>query len=519
MKSIAFPSIGTGNLGYPNDVVARIMVKEVYDYLSANKKSCIDRVYLVIFMQDTFDSFQKEIGTHVTNSSSPAPGENRQKKKRASLYSNSPSAKPTPEANGDSKSFSISNVTVNIIRGDITASNRDVIVNPTDATITLTGEGVARAILQKGGAELRQLCHVLTSNGKVLDDSTLVLETKATGSLKSKSIFHICFEGRDSKKFNKIIAECLQKADRMGFTSIAFPAIGTGVQGYPDEQAATGMLTAIHQCAKQLHSLSTIDIVLYQESVFGSFSRVFENPSSQETSFFQRAKKWFGYDDGAESDVVPVEPGPELQKDKLNFVIHAETTDRARNAERKLRNFVDEIFTTDSIKNPLIDNLTPADEREIREFGNAQRIQVSIDRHPLNQIQLQGDATKVHKVKCAIMEKLSAMEKNASKQREASQLSQTIRWKRMTSDGPEEYDDVTNYEIEQAYSKNPKGEYTQGDARSEVYFTINFKEKQEVDHISESKSEVVREDILKKGKFDWLYVWMSQVSGHSPSKQ
>ena len=86
------------------------------------------------------------------------------------------------------------------------------------------------------------------------------------------------------------------------------------------------------------------------------------------------------------------------------------------------------------------------------------------------------------------------------KKREASQLSQVIKWKRMTSDGPEEYDDVTNYEIEQAYSKNPNGEYT--DDQSQMSFTIKFKEMQEVDHISTNKSEVVRDDILKKGKLD-----------------
>ena len=496
MKSIAFPSIGTGNLGYPNDVVARIMVKEVFDYLSSNKKSCIDHVYLVIFMQDTFDAFRREIGTHVPSYSAPAPAENRQKKQRASLYSSSPSARAAPETSQDSKSFTINNVTVNIVRGDITASSRDVIVNPTDSTISLTGQGVARAILQKGGDELKQLCHVLTANGKVLDDSTLVLETKATGALKSKSIFHISFEGRDSKKFNKIIAECLQKADRKGYTSITFPAIGTGVLGYPDEQAATGMLTAIHQSSKKLRCLKIIDIVLYQASIFQSFSQVFENPSVLKAGFFQ---KLFGFGVGAQSDVVPLEAGPQLLQDKMNFLICAETIEQARKAEKELRDFINEIFTTDFIHNPLINDLTGADEREIRESGNVQSIRVSIDR-PSKRIQLQGDATKVHKVKCTIMEKLSAMEKNASKKREASQLSQVIKWKRMTSDGPEEYDDVTNYEIEQAYSKNPNGEYTHGNAHSQIFFTLKFKEMQEVDHISRNKSEVVRDDILKKGK-------------------
>ena len=493
MRSIAFPSIGTGNLGYPNDVVAGIMVKEVFDYLSANKKSCIDRVYLVIFMQDTFDAFKKETGSYATNLSAPMLAKNPPKKKRASLYS---PAKSTQASSQDAKSFSISNVTVNIVRGDITASSRDVIVNPTDSTISLTGQGVAGAILQKGGDELKQLCHVLTANGKVLDDSTLVLETKATGALKSKGIFHICFEGRDSRKFHKIIAECLQKADRNGYTSIAFPAIGTGVQGYPNEQAATGMLTAIHQCSKQLHRLKTIDIVLYQTSVFETFALVFENPSILESGLMQRAKKFFGYGAG-KSDVIPLLQDP--RHNKLSIVIYAETAEHAESAEKKFYNFVDEIFKKDVIDDHLISDLTEEDELAIRK--SAEHVEIIIDRDPLNQIQLHGETTKVQDAKYAIVKKLSEMAQKSSKQREATQLSQTIRWRRMASDGPEKYDDFTNYEIEQAYSKNPNGKYTHGDAQSQVHFTIKFKEMQEVDNVSQSISKVARDDLLK-GKFD-----------------
>lgn len=180
-KSIAFPSIGTGNLGYPNNVVAKIMVKEIFDYFSFTKKSVIKTVYLTIFMSDTYMSFQAEVSSY-------APGDSKRQKKRRSNFSR---AGETPGIDTQQKSFHVNNITVNIICGDITASQCDAIVNPTDSKITLTGQGVAGAILQKGGDELKQLCHVLTSNGKVLDDTTLVLETRATGSLQCKSVFHI----------------------------------------------------------------------------------------------------------------------------------------------------------------------------------------------------------------------------------------------------------------------------------------------------------------------------------------
>ena len=491
MKSIAFPSIGTGNLGYPNDVVAKIMVKEVFDYLSANDKSCIEQVYLVIFMQDTFDSFKKEIDAYVTNLSSLVLAENRQKKKRAPLHSSFP-GKPTPAFCPKSRSFSISSANVNVICGNVTASNRDVIVSPTDSsTIFPTNQGIASVIFQKGGNELKQLCHALVSNGKILNDSTLVLETRATGSLKSRSIFHICFEGRDSKQFVKIVVQCLRKADRMGYTSIAFPAIGTGVQGYPDEQAATAMLTAIHQCSKQLRHLKTIDIVLYQAPVFEAFAQVFQNPSFLEACKMKYAESPT-VNSAGKSDFIP------LEDPKLKILIYAETVEYAVNAEKKFNQFVDESFLNDIIRHPLINDLTR--ENELAIIKSAKHVQVCVDRHPLNQIVLHGETSRVQEVKFGIVEKLSAMEKNAAKQREASQLSQTIRWKRLTSDRQEEYyDDITNCEIERAYSENPNGNYTRGGLQSGVYFTISFKEMREVDHIGRTRSEVVREDVLNKG--------------------
>ena len=198
-NTIAFPSIGTGNLGYPSDVIAKTMIKEVFDYLSCNKKSKLAIVYLMIFEKDTLLSFQKEMAQYTGNTWEEQPsidGMATKKGKGAASKKDNVRKSVHSQARQDSfdllkSAFTINNVLVNISCGDITDSNCDVIVNPTNPTITLTGGGVAGAILSKGGPELQQLCNELTSNGKTLDGTTLVLETKATGKLKSKFLFHM----------------------------------------------------------------------------------------------------------------------------------------------------------------------------------------------------------------------------------------------------------------------------------------------------------------------------------------
>lgn len=499
-QTIAFPSIGTGNLGYPNDVVASTMIKEIFDYLSSNKKSKINKVYLMVFMNDTFLSFRTEMARY---SGSNGEAQNhtsvkKEGKRRQSIYS---------QTEADSferlKSFVISNMNVNISCGDVTESRCDVIVNPTDSTITLTGQGVAGAILAKGGEELKQLCHVLTSNGKILDDSTLVIKTKATGKLRSKSLFHICFQDNDPKSFHKIVTACLQKSEDETFQSIAFPAIGTGINRYPDEQAAIGMLHALQQfSSKKPGYLHNVDIVLFQQSTFEAFIEVFQNPSRSE-SLLHKAKNFLLRPLGLGSDVAAVPQLLTTKKEELvQITIYGETVKAIQMAEKSFYAFMDEIFISETLDGPSVNSLTAEDESHLNKVCKSKQVKIVIDRDPVNRIILKGEVSNVREIKCSIIQKLSEIEQKASVEREAEQLYETVKWKRMDS-SEMDYDKLTNYEIEREYKTNPKGSYTQGHHSSDVYFTVDFKKMMEQDYLLQSNYEVVRVDVfeqLKKGK-------------------
>ena len=59
--SIAFPAVGAGNLGYPSQVVAKVMISAVQDYYKIYAASCITEVKFVIFMDDTYREFEKQL--------------------------------------------------------------------------------------------------------------------------------------------------------------------------------------------------------------------------------------------------------------------------------------------------------------------------------------------------------------------------------------------------------------------------------------------------------------------------
>ena len=59
------------------------------------------------------------------------------------------------------------------------------------------------------------------------------------------------------------VLDCLSRASKLGYTSIAFPALGTGYQKFPAGTAAHHMVAAVEKYAKQSKGIAEVRIVLY----------------------------------------------------------------------------------------------------------------------------------------------------------------------------------------------------------------------------------------------------------------
>ncbi len=126
-----------------------------------------------------------------------------------------------------------------VVEGDITALDVDAIANAANNHLWM-GAGVAGAIKRAGGAEIEREA--------VAKGPIAVGDAVATGAgrLRARHVIHGAVMGQDLRTDAELVARttrrCLQMADELGCGSLALPAFGTGVGGFPLAECARLMV-------------------------------------------------------------------------------------------------------------------------------------------------------------------------------------------------------------------------------------------------------------------------------------
>lgn len=152
--------------------------------------------------------------------------------------------------------------------GDITEQDTDAIVNAANAMLQLGG-GVAGAIRRKGGPAIQAECdgHGPTTTGSA------VITTG--GALKAKRVIHAVGprmgEGDEENKLRAAVMNSLKVADENNLKTISFPAISTGIFGYPVAPAAEVMLGAAAEYLNGSTALEKVFFVLFSDKDYDVF--------------------------------------------------------------------------------------------------------------------------------------------------------------------------------------------------------------------------------------------------------
>jgi len=159
---------------------------------------------------------------------------------------------------------------VTVVVGDITQQDTDAIVNAANASL-MGGGGVDGAIHRAGGdeilAECKEIRRARFPNG--LPTGEAVITTG--GKLPALYVIHTVgpIYGQHDGKEAELLANCyhnsLTLAVEKNLTSVAFPAISTGVFGYPQAEAAKVASKTIENFLSTDHQLKEVRLVFFQE--------------------------------------------------------------------------------------------------------------------------------------------------------------------------------------------------------------------------------------------------------------
>ena len=163
---------------------------------------------------------------------------------------------------------------IRILQGDLTDQAVDAIVNAANNDLTLGG-GVAGVIRRRGGMSIQAECDAL---------GTIPLGEAAitgAGQLKARYVIHAASMrlGGSTTEENLRLStrNSLLRAREKGLRTIAFPAVGAGIAGFPMQRCAEVMFDEVVAHLAGETSVEDVRFVLYDSDAYQTFREVFES--------------------------------------------------------------------------------------------------------------------------------------------------------------------------------------------------------------------------------------------------
>jgi O-acetyl-ADP-ribose deacetylase (regulator of RNase III) len=157
---------------------------------------------------------------------------------------------------------------VELYQGDITRLELDALVNAANNRLWMGG-GVAGALKRAGGKEIEEEA---VKKGPIPIGEAVVT---TGGKLRAKYVIHAAVMGTDlrtnAEKIKRATKNSLLRAEELGIKSMAFPALGTGVGGFPLAECAEIMVGVIREHLSGQTSLERVVLALFGEEAYRTF--------------------------------------------------------------------------------------------------------------------------------------------------------------------------------------------------------------------------------------------------------
>src|SRR6202140_3153451 len=165
-----------------------------------------------------------------------------------------------------------------LLQGDLTEMDVDAIVNAANNDLQLGG-GVAGAIRRKGGEAIQRECDAI---GAIPVGGAAIT---TGGNLRARYVIHAASMqlggATTAHALRAATAHSLRIAAERELTSIAFPAVGTGIAGFPVGECAQIMLREVAEHLKNPTSLEKIYFVLFDADALEAFEKIREEMTAR----------------------------------------------------------------------------------------------------------------------------------------------------------------------------------------------------------------------------------------------
>jgi O-acetyl-ADP-ribose deacetylase (regulator of RNase III) len=164
-------------------------------------------------------------------------------------------------------------VKLDVREGDIAALEVDAVANAANDRLWM-GAGVAGALKRVGGDEIEQEA---IAQGPIALGSALAT---SAGRLAARWVIHGAVMGQDLRTNADLVRRtthsCLELADELGCRSLALPAFGTGVGGFPLAECAAVMVEEARRFEPR--SLERVIFAVFGADAYESFSSELSSP-------------------------------------------------------------------------------------------------------------------------------------------------------------------------------------------------------------------------------------------------
>ncbi|XP_040418258.1 protein mono-ADP-ribosyltransferase PARP14-like isoform X1 [Cygnus olor] len=433
LNSIAFPAIGSGGFGFPKTVVSKIMFNEVFKFSSSHTLKTLQEVHFVLHPNDTenIQAFTRELEHRVTeNCSNAAPQPNF-------IRSVSTEVLGVYE-------MQIGPIMLRVNTGDITKEDTEVIVNISNPTFDATS-GVFKAIMDAAGSQVKEECAQYAGqvqNGFITTNS---------GKLSCSKIIHLIHNIDVKNQVSKVLNECELRT----YTSVAFPAIGTGQAGQSPAKVADEMLDAIVEFASKrtVQHLKEVKIVIFQTNMlkdfYESMKKREDSNSSTPESLISLLKSFFW---GRKTSVEKKKPLVlEKKVDIVTFQICGESQEDVNATE----SWIIKLILKEQFENCISDELIESfNEKQVEALTDLQRrkhvtIQLEKNCSPPC-IKISGLSRDVFAVSVEIQKMIKKIKDTQEEQSKSELVYNLVEWRYQRNDKFVAFDKLTNMQLEDA---------------------------------------------------------------------